>query len=214
MLIEAMASILVVSNEGTDSKAFCQQLTGHHSAFKWHISTKYYDVDVTLDTATDSQLSQNNTCREYEAVLIITQSTAIESFDEFQKWFSNWRRLKGTLCPISLIIIDMPTDSEINEGSDQEIHEWAAENNFEVITICTSDLRQDKNLEEFGQGMQRVREALEAHVWPGCTLKKQQQSVQEPGHSFDPFSEDATDNFEQLIVQMTSTLCRPDLFDR
>ncbi len=205
--------VLIIAARPT---GFAEKLTGQrcNDSCSWTISTKYYETAVTVNNcllreATDDDLAET----ECEALVLVGQRAQKEELAAIKGWYDTKRKNRMRDASISLLVLEEnPTDSNIDESSEKELH-WCLSNGFELVRVSTTDDAWDGRLDrEEGQGMPRVMEALAAHVWPGCTMKSRKEMngqkeqstavVGESEPSFEPSQDE--DAFEKLLSEMTS----------
>lgn len=217
-----MSVVLVVGPEGVSTKAFVERLVGHdcEETCSWLISTKYYDAEVAVNTKVLCDETKESIADiESEALILVADWTHQSSFAQLRSWFESQRNGKST-SPISLLIADKIHKSTEHPSWLEEATEWSIENGFEMIHVCTEDASSDEELKADGHGMDRVKEALEAHMWPGCSLKNSktgksveaspaQTSQQSQGESSSPNEDETGDEFEKLLLEMTSVFPNP-----
>ena len=143
------------------------------------LDTKYYTVDVaaTVHTLPDeSSTGDGNTHGECpEAVVAVFDPTKDGSFAKITKWCQ--ARDPSWSPEIRLLVCRYPTkdamDAEASSSADKA-DDWAVENGYEAVAVIASGGAADETLELRGdaQGTRRVRAALEAHMWPGLTMKR------------------------------------------
>ena len=188
------------------------------------LDTKYYTVDVaaTVHTLPDeSSTGDGNTpgvCPE--AVVAVFDPTKDGSFAKITKW--GQARDPSWSPEIRLLVCRYPTkdalDAEASSSADKA-DDWAVENGYEAVAVIASGGAADETLELHGdaQGMRRVRAALEAHMWPGLTMKRgdgsstsasflSESKKEEAGGTTE--EEDETpggpdDDFERMLGEMT-----------
>mmetsp|Transcript_6411 Transcript_6411/g.15429 ORF Transcript_6411/g.15429 Transcript_6411/m.15429 type:complete len:214 (+) Transcript_6411:612-1253(+) len=66
----------------------------------------------------------------------------------------------------------------------EEVREWCVDNSFECVQVSCLDSEADRALgDDMGEGVARVVEALEAHIWPGMRRKGRLSSDSAPASS-------------------------------
>lgn len=184
------------------------------------LDTKYYTVDVaaTVHTLSDDDgTGDGNTHGECpEAVVAVFDPTKDGSFAKITKWCQ--ARDPSWSPEIRLLVCRYPTkdalDAEASSSADKA-DDWAVENGYEAVAVIASGGAADETLELHGdaQGTRRVRAALEAHMWPGLTMKRGDEAAasvlskkEEAGGTTE--EEDETpggpdDDFERMLGEMT-----------
>lgn len=179
------------------------------SKHPWTIRTKYYTAETVLcKQAADQRGAQFSG----EAVVLVFDAAQEASFQAVQGWAeahdteeAGVRLVVAThvdqLLPASATSASQSTAAQpdSNSSTSQGLEpsrpswldaaiEWSTENCFEYVECCPTDPDLDKQLRLDGdvQGVARVVEALQAHMWPGLvrcstsssssTQQQQQQS--------------------------------------
>ena len=148
------------------------------SAHPWEIDTKYYTVSTQF-LITHPGSSSNFSG---EAVVLVIDAEKQESFAAVQAWSgvaeseeagvrlvvaTNADRLDSS--PVAGGMLEPKRPAWLNDAID-----WCAENSLEYIECSTTNPATDAKLVLDGdkQGISRVVEALQSHMWPGLVRKQ------------------------------------------
>jgi hypothetical protein len=150
------------------------------------IDTKYYTasvqlryLDPNLDLAATSAAAQ----REFgDGGLVLAFSVSEESsFDSVKSWVAGQNTATAGVCLCVATHADSLASDRQQEGPVEAqrpawvdaVIEWCSEQGFEYIECCLDDPELDSRLRLDGdvQGLQRITEALTAHMWPGLIRK-------------------------------------------
>jgi hypothetical protein len=191
-----MQSVLIVSDEALSvqlsDRLVCiaevseAQLPSHlGSVIK--LSNKYYEADVCLlpraFTSLGETLLSTKKTHKIEGIILV----APEGCTRAQ------RRLEE-LCPIEagadirILVVDTPptTTSGPSAGShadwEDRMRGCCIEHCTEYCEVCTADAEADEALsqQEEPQGVRRVLEALDTHIWPDMQMRNTAQTHQQP----------------------------------
>lgn len=91
-------------------------------------------------------------------------------------------------------------DEETSEEIQRSCLEWCNQNNIEYIEACAINDRFDKCLSINGdsQGINRIQEALYAHMWPGMVIKSQSKLA---GIPVSPKKEEFSDDDSEYEIE-------------
>ncbi|KAI7844169.1 hypothetical protein COHA_002304 [Chlorella ohadii] len=146
------------------------------------LDTKYYTADAHvelrhIDQCASLQLSDG----AYETVLLVFDASRQPSFEAVQAWFEGAGGAAADL-PIRLAVatglhrLTRRSDGHVDKPLWlAEAEEWCAEQLMEFVEVGEEAAREETAEAARGgegaSGAARVREALEAHMWPGMRLK-------------------------------------------
>lgn len=156
---------------------------------QWNLDTKYYTAQVVVDcqTLTDEAASAAAICGGLVLVFAADQQS---SFNAVKDWVE---QLPSDVADVRLCIANK-IDKLLKHSChceqpavqrtpllDQAV-QWCADNLFEYVEVSSTEPEVDQYLvcEEQQQGVKRVKEALEAHMWPGLTMKSKQMQQGKP----------------------------------
>ena len=204
--------VQVVAPDDVQTASFVEQLTGQkcQSSCTWHLGTKYYETDIHVQRAS---LGQCPEAGKWEALVLVVDQSAQKTFLSVRQWFDS-NKEHFSKPAIALVVMQSMQRGESVPPWLEEAVSWCIENGFEWIRVSPDDKEWDTALhEEEGHGVHRVLEALEAHVWPGCSLKSKSTDgslsqapspLASPQVPFEVEGEEMEDTFEKLLVEMSS----------
>lgn len=99
--------------------------TSHDDLIQWHIETKYYSAQVSIDIKRHSDLATIDNPLKYPAVILLSDGDDNEVVDQCWKRFDQH-------CDIRLLVT---SESEINPETKPEIQDWCLRNEFELIGL-------------------------------------------------------------------------------
>lgn len=156
---------------------------------QWNLDTKYYTAQVLVDCQmpTDEAASAAATCGGLVLVFAADQQS---SFNAVRDWVG---QLPSDVADVRLCIANkvdklLKHSCHCEQPAVQrtplldEAVQWCADNLFEYIEVSSTEPEVDQYLvcEEQQQGVKRVKEALEAHMWPGLMMKSKQMQRGKP----------------------------------
>eukprot|EP00891_Asterochloris_glomerata_P005179 jgi/Astpho2/5179/Aster-x1278 len=127
------------------------------------LNNKYYSADVTIQTCTLDTVQQSQ-LDAAQGIVLVFDATQQASFTAVQGWAEQ----------------NDPAAAEVDQCTSssrpawlQASQQWCLQNMWEYCEACPADPQADALLVVDGsaQGIQRILEALQAHMWPGLTLK-------------------------------------------
>ena len=139
-----------------------------------HLSNKYYDADVQLQVCEFSRLSETlpalRRAASVEGIALVAPegcSRARQRLDELSPVHDG--------AGIRILIVDQSADTGTDKHSDwrDALHAACIRHCTEFCRVCTADAELDAALQylEDGEGLQRVLEALQAHMWPHMRMR-------------------------------------------
>jgi len=196
---EQPGSVLVVGAEGVGKATLIRQLCGEASsssvreaaanagpaagaesaAALLRLDTKYYTADALVYKTTPSAAGDSDEQPEHEAVVLAIDATGpAASLFAVQRWAAAHDTAAASVCLLVVNKCDVrdggSSSSSSSSAAVSAAAEWCLENGFEYIECAAGAPAVDAGLSLEGerQGVRRVREALEAHLWPGLVLKE------------------------------------------
>lgn len=154
------------------------------SSFPWRLDTKYYTADVEFDVrhvdhCDHVQLEEG----AYEAVLLTFDAAERSSFESLQRW---WEGAGGAAADLGVRLAVGTGAGPARQAWLQEVEEWCAGQLVEYVETGQADgelaeapggaaaapgIDSSRRQGEEAQGVRRIVEALQAHMWPGMLLK-------------------------------------------
>ncbi|XP_054278105.1 alpha- and gamma-adaptin-binding protein p34-like [Macrosteles quadrilineatus] len=146
---------------------FNAQTTEGIDSYPWHISTKYYETDVTLYTLPTKMLLPQSLADGVQAVIIYFDSLQKNGLEVVESWNSF---LKDYEVDISILLCNRCNDCGVSKLSALE---WCVQHGFELVELDPEVDEEWEAEQDFVEttGIKRVVQALHAHVWPNLTLK-------------------------------------------
>lgn len=157
-----------------------KSLTSETATCTWHMDTKYYTaVSILTARGLGSHSMDADVCPE--ALVAVFDASQEVTFRQLVTWWGSNEKCRSW--EIGLVVANkMDLVKENKPGWLNEAEEWASDRMLEYIEASAGDSVLDMSLH--GQGTRRVKEALEAHMWPGMVLKPFRPSAQtSPPHS-------------------------------
>ncbi|KAL6752317.1 hypothetical protein V8C86DRAFT_2758249 [Haematococcus lacustris] len=146
------------------------------------IDNKYYTATVVLRvTASDCEL--HGRIAPDDAIILVVSATHPDSLPPATSWGERHSSSDAGVCLMVASHADkLLTNSQRTSCSSVEAQRpshldaamlWCSEHGYEYVECCLTDAAVDAQLQLDGepQGVARVREALQAHMWPGLTRK-------------------------------------------
>lgn len=129
----------------------------------WRIDNKYYTADVYLDFHTSLPTFSTRATSSAQALVLVLDVTA---FDEIKAW---WRRCQDTQTYDVRLLVSLV------EGSDEvvpaDVIDWCIEHGFELVLSSEEEEGYARNGDSGSNGLQRISDALQAHMWSGLRRK-------------------------------------------
>ncbi|KAL4450045.1 hypothetical protein ABPG77_010714 [Micractinium sp. CCAP 211/92] len=174
-------------------------LSSGRSTHQWRLDTKYYTAEVLFELRhVDQSPRLENGADEaaaYEAVLLVFEADLPESFASLQRW---WEAAGGGDAELGVrLAVAVAGAGAGSSGSSAgspawlaEAEQWCAEQLVELVHVPAQPAEEegapgpgagvpntagsDRSSGE-SSGVERIREALQAHMWPGMQLKRSPQ---------------------------------------
>lgn len=163
------------------------------STYSWDINTKYYTAKVDLRPVKKYENLDDDLNENVEAVIVYFDSTTETGLEDVKMWD---RLLEDCDPDVKLLISDVCNgDTKIRKSTAVE---WCIRNGFELIelTPTTTDNKSEDDIIKETFGVERIIEALQAHLWSNLIMKSKEQ--------------DNTEKQDTTIDQMLNTLSLDD----
>ena len=147
-----LPKILIISSSSEDSEAIKYLIAEHNNRSTWFINTKYYTAEAELHVKSTNDVEDLGS---YEAVVLTCSARDRASLNLLQDWWASQDDSSTDCLPIKL----MAAVGHESYTWFEEADNWCSERLVEFID-CTA-------------GPARLREALQAHMWPGLVRKKE-----------------------------------------
>lgn len=179
------ADLVVISHHHPSSLQLlaligAQQQAHDSNLHIWSVENKYYTANIPCHATT---LSAANDCTECEAMVMVFDPAKQETFKQVQTWYQK----RNDYTEEIRLVVAMYEDTQeyMREGSRQQwlqaAEDWCTEQMIEYVELCSAspDSVRSPSSEEGAQGVARVVEALQSHMWP-CAEMREQQGQQGP----------------------------------
>lgn len=225
--------VLIVGEAGVGKQSLVNRLLNSKAADRktplkqqqqWDLDTKYYTAQVLVECQlpTEQAAPAAATCGGLVLVFAADQKS---SFHAVRDWVEH---LPSDVADVRLCIANK-IDKLVRPDCPQQVQrstllaeavQWCADSLFEYIEVSSSDAEVDQQLvwEEQQQGVSRVKEALEAHMWPGLKMKPKQmqqgkQALPAAGNTSSNHQQPNDDHDFQLNETQTSSGSESDSQD-
>lgn len=176
----ASPGILVLGSSAVDKLALVSRVVGtavapSSSSIPWKIDNKYYTANVTI------QVKNLDDCdvridEHLEAVVLVFNIETKRSFTCLQSW---WESNGVAANPAIKLVVGMANNSSSAAQQQQpswlfEAQQWCSDQLIEYVTLSRYPAAHSFATappETDSEGLDRLVEALQAHMWPGLKLK-------------------------------------------
>jgi len=134
----------------------------------WKVDNKYFTADVDVICAKEGSCEENFT--DLQAILFVYPDTKPEILDNLSNWVPLLEKHEIEI----QLLLNTSTQPCENEPLHDQIWEWVLNHNVELINSYKDDDEEED--EGFAEkvGMERVKEALNSHMWPHHVMKETQ----------------------------------------
>ena len=164
------ASLLVVGPDRDVTSNFASSLVGRPlssvaSQHSWEISTKYYDASITVHVISmDDALD-----REPAGCIMVVDQEDLSTMPRVAGWWED-NAVSSDAVRLLAVLGASEDDSAL-----QESRLWCIDKMIEQVPVPEwQHAEVDPESAPVSEGTARIREALEAHMWPGMKLKTPQ----------------------------------------
>lgn len=171
--------ILIISTEKGKANEIAINIGGeklsnqdHFDYYLWNIQNKYYKAQVLICVIENS--SQDISINDVEA-LIVHHDPQTENADQNLK---EWSSSIASLAEVEVLLFscNFIVDTVIRN----KVIKWCLQNRFELIELNRPDIdASEADSENNKYGIERIIEALHAHMWPNMTLKGKPSDMEE-----------------------------------
>ncbi|XP_003386822.1 PREDICTED: alpha- and gamma-adaptin-binding protein p34-like [Amphimedon queenslandica] len=137
---------------------------------EWHIDNKYYSATINIHLTLEPS---EETDTPFEAVVILCELEELDHLERVKDLWSNLDQKDSNSFPpeVSLLVGVTNDSSDENETIKKTLH-WCTDNGIELVKWRHIDKAVESDDEEDdNEGISRISEALQAHMWPQITLK-------------------------------------------
>ncbi|XP_003489553.1 alpha- and gamma-adaptin-binding protein p34 isoform X1 [Bombus impatiens] len=197
--------ILIISTEKGKANEIAAYIGGeklsnqdHFEYHLWDIQNKYYKTQVLICVIENP--SEDISIDNVEALIVYHNPQAEDADQNLKKWSS----LIDSLAEAEVLLFscNFITDTIIRN----EVIKWCLQNRFELIELNRPDVgASEADSENNKYGIERIIEALHAHMWPNMILKGKPLDVGEQNPDMDEVEE----KFENIELSQDSTETLP-----
>ena len=172
-VLAALGAAQQAQGAGGDPTSAAPPAAAAATIFDWQLDTRYYTADACFELrhvehAAGISLDSN----AYEAVLLLFDAAQRASFDRLAAW---WESAGGGDADLSvrLAVAGGSGGASAPQPWLSAAEEWCAGQLVELVEFeaAPGAAQHPAASREGAVGVARVREALEAHMWPGMQLK-------------------------------------------
>lgn len=153
-----------VGNDASSSDGAC-------SEHDWLIENKYYSAALRLILVHDTNPSDSTRAlvNEVEAVVISFDLGNDGSLTKAKQW---GELFKEQDIEIKVLLAEESGQIDDKKQFRERVNDWCVENDFELVECCQNE--EDQKNDDFPEkiGFERIKEALDAHMWPNMIRKK------------------------------------------
>ncbi|XP_043519749.1 alpha- and gamma-adaptin-binding protein p34-like [Frieseomelitta varia] len=197
--------ILIISTEEGKANEIAMNIGGeklsnqdHFEYHLWNIQNKYYKTQVLICVTENP--SQDIPVDDIEALIVHHDPQAENADQNLKKWTS----LIASLAEADVLLFscNFITDTIIRN----KVIKWCLQNKFELIELNRPDVdASEADSENNKYGIERIIEALHAHMWPNMILKGKSSNVEEQI----PDMNEVEEQFENIELSRDSTETLP-----
>ncbi|KAK9297026.1 hypothetical protein QLX08_009125 [Tetragonisca angustula] len=197
--------ILIISTEEGKANEIAMNIGGeklsnqdHFEYHLWDIQNKYYKTQVLICVTENP--SQDIPVDDIEALIVHHDPQAENADQNLKKWSS----LIASLAEADVLLFscNFITDTIIRN----KVIKWCLQNKFELIELNRPDVdASEADSENNKYGIERIIEALHAHMWPNMILRGKSSNVEEQI----PDMNEVEEQFENIELSQDSTETLP-----
>ncbi|XP_076642951.1 alpha- and gamma-adaptin-binding protein p34 [Halictus rubicundus] len=152
---------------------FCNQLDLDYCVYYlWNIDNKYYNVTV-LVCVTENPTPKIS-LKGIQALVVYHDPQAEDADENLKQWLPVINSLADA--GVLLFCCNFITDDRVRN----KVTKWCLKKKFELIELNTPDVdTAESDLDHNKHGIERIIEALHAHMWPQMRLKGKPSSTEE-----------------------------------
>ncbi|XP_017762146.1 PREDICTED: alpha- and gamma-adaptin-binding protein p34-like [Eufriesea mexicana] len=196
--------ILIISTEKGKANEIAMNIGGvklsnqdHFEYHLWNIQNKYYKTQVLI--CSTENFSQDISVDGVEALIVHHDPQAANADQNLKEWSSLITSLAEA--EVLLFSCHFITDTVIRN----KVIKWCLQNRFELIELNRPDVdASEADSENNKYGIERIIEALHAHMWPNMILKGKSSDIEE-GTDMNEVEE----QFENIELSQDSTETLP-----
>lgn len=202
-------SIVVVSSSSTKPKSLIRLITGNSGddeleesdciSKKWHIDTKYYSAEVNFIGITEDYVRTEEFNDNVEALIIHMDSNKSTGLEDLKKW----ETLENDCNPeVKLLISNyFAVETKITQN---RATEWCLKRGYELVELYPNKATTEESEQIIAEktGVDRIVEALQAHMWPNLIMKGENTMKMATNKSAKEELDDGIDEFADLFQQL------------
>lgn len=134
--------ILIVGSSGVGKKTLTSRITGsatdQETLASWRIDTKYYTAHARIKSIKcTSDTTQNNTCPDCEALILLVDAQREETYREVKEWLAHQAISPEIMLFVSnkSELLRSPNGSVQRQSWHEEAQDWCCQQLFEYIEV-------------------------------------------------------------------------------
>ncbi|XP_073994886.1 alpha- and gamma-adaptin-binding protein p34-like isoform X2 [Rhodnius prolixus] len=179
-MVDLLPSVLFVSSCDENPQNIIKLILGDlpssqqcedMNIYNWHINTKYYEADVRLCSKQDRSLSTPEFASSVEGVVIFFEPQSARGLEPVNEWMSFLEEYEAE---VKILVCNRCHDSSNSILTKFKVQEWCVKEGFELIELEPLIDEEWDSEQDFIEtcGVDRIIQALHAHVWPNLVLKE------------------------------------------
>lgn len=150
--------------------------------FSWCIDNKYYTADVNLCSFAKKSLSSKKFADTVEAVVLYFDSSVKDALEQVESWLPFVNEYESE---IKILLTNNVQNDETptTNCTKKMVLEWCVGKGFELVELEPIIDEDSSNVEDdFPEttGVNRIIQALNAHVWPNLVMKTASDATKVP----------------------------------
>ncbi|KAI5710726.1 hypothetical protein M8J75_011034 [Diaphorina citri] len=143
-------------------------------SFKWKLDNKYYTADIQLSVLKHKTITSPDFSNSVEAVILYVDTSKESCLADVESWLPYTKDYNSS---IEMLVCKNCPDSPDAKPSRNEVVKWCLDNEFELVELEPLDLDETGGGDEYEDdirdvyGVERIAQALHAHVWPNLVRK-------------------------------------------
>lgn len=208
-------SIVIVSSSNTKPMSLIKLMTRNNTiqnekeqpeklVYLWQIDTKYYVADVNLVAINENHVRSEEFNESVEALIVLMDSNKESGLEDLKVWES----LENDCEPDIKLLVTNYCTNETKITRNQAL-EWCLKRGFELIELYPNKTPENNSEDEIIKektGVERIIEALQAHVWSNLVMKEKSADVTRTSNNLEGLgnflTEEGVDDFSELFQQL------------
>ncbi|KAK9497546.1 hypothetical protein O3M35_004246 [Rhynocoris fuscipes] len=173
--------------------------------YDWHINTKYYEADIKLCSINQKTLSSPEFASSVEAIIIIFDPISPRGFQPIFDWMPFLNEYEAE---VKILICSRCQDSINSALSKVKVQEWCVKEGFELVELEPLLDEEWQNEQDFIEtfGIERVIQALQAHIWPNLIMKERKDPTSMSGLLHGGFCKSAHSPYDSHLDRLEKTV--------